>query len=93
MRRRRESVDTVSRMVNRMTDERRFEELLSEFTRVGVDLDSFPAGIGVHREDALRILRSLPDGAGPAAFLTRVREEQHSTARSGDGDAFSAAGD
>jgi len=75
MRRRRESVDTVSRMVNRMTDERRFEELLSEFTRVGVDLDSFPAGIGVHREDALRILRSLPDGAGPAAFLTRVREE------------------
>ena len=55
-------------MVNRMTDERRFEELLAEFTRVGVDLDSFPAGIGVHREDALRILRSLPDGAGPAAF-------------------------
>jgi hypothetical protein len=59
-----------------MTDERRFEELLSEFTRVGVDLDSFPAGIGVHRDDALRILRSLPDGAGPGAFLTRVREEQ-----------------
>src|SRR3954449_10570484 len=28
-----------------MTDERRFEELLSEFKRVGVDLDSFPAGI------------------------------------------------
>ena len=93
MRRRRESVDTVSRMVNRMTDERRFEELLSEFTRVGVDLDSFPAGIGVHRDDALRILRALPDGAGPAAFLSRVRQEQHSTARSGDGDAFSAAGD
>jgi hypothetical protein len=93
MRRRRESVDTMSRMVNRMTDERRFEELLSEFTRVGVDLNSFPAGIGVHRDDALRILRSLPDGAGPAAFLSRVRQEQHSTARSGDGDAFSAAGD
>jgi hypothetical protein len=93
VRRRRESVDTASRMVNRMTDERRFEELLSEFTRVGVDLDSFPAGIGVHREDALRILRSLPDGAGPAAFLSRVRQEQHSAARSGDGDAFSAAGD
>jgi hypothetical protein len=93
MRRRRESVDTVSRMVNRMTDERRFEELLSEFTRVGVDLDSFPAGIGVHRDDALRILRSLPDGAGPAAFLSRVRQEQHTAARSGDGDAFSAAGD
>lgn len=62
-----------------MTDERRFEELLSEFKRVGVDLDSFPAGIGVHRDDALRILRSLPDGAGPAAFLGRVRQEQQAT--------------
>ena len=92
LRRRRESMDTVSRMVNRMTDERRFEELLAEFTRVGVDLDSFPAGIGVHREDALRILRSLPDGAGPAAFLSRVRMEQHSSARNGGGDAFSATG-
>ena len=77
-----------------MTDERRFEELLSEFKRVGVDLDSFPAGIGVHRDDALRILRSLPDGAGPAAFLSRVRHEQQATARSGGGDdAFSATGD
>lgn len=56
-----------------MTDERRFEELLHEFERVGVDLDSFPAGIGVRREDAMRILRTLPDGAGPAAFLARVR--------------------
>src|SRR5215217_8501228 len=63
-----------------MTDERRFEELLSEFKRVGVDLDSFPAGIGVHRDDALRILRSLPDGAGPGAFLSRVRHEQQATA-------------
>jgi hypothetical protein len=59
-----------------MTDERRFEELLSEFERVGVDLNSFPAGITVRREDAIRILRSLPDGAGPAAFLGRVRQEQ-----------------
>jgi len=84
MRRRRESVGTVSRMVVRMTDERRFEELLFEFKRVGVDLNSFPAGIGVHRDDALRILRSLPDDAGPAAFLSRVRHEQQATARSGD---------
>jgi hypothetical protein len=59
-----------------MTDERRFEELLAEFERVGVDLDSFPAGITIRREDAMRILRSLPDGAGPGAFLARVREEQ-----------------
>ena len=57
-----------------MTDERRFEELLSEFTRVGVDLDSFPAGLTVSREEALDILRSLPADAGPAAFLARVRE-------------------
>lgn len=56
-----------------MTDERRFSELLTEFERVGVDLNSFPAGITVKREDAIRILRSLPDGAGPAAFLSRVR--------------------
>ena len=58
-----------------MTDERRFEELLSEFERVGVDPHSFPAGITVLREDAIRILRSLPDEAGPAAFLSRVRED------------------
>jgi hypothetical protein len=58
-----------------MTDERRFGELLTEFERVGVDLDSFPAGIGVRPEDALRILRGLPDGAGPAAFLARVRQD------------------
>ena len=77
-----------------MTDERRFEELLSEFKRVGVDLNSFPAGIGVHRDDALRILRSLPDGAGPGAFLSRVRHEQQATAARADGgDALSAMGD
>jgi hypothetical protein len=91
-RRRRESVGTVSRMVIRMTDERRFEELLSEFKRVGVDLDSFPAGITILREDALRILRSLPDDAGPAAFLSRVRHEQQAIARPDDGDALSAMG-
>ena len=93
-RRRRESVGTVSRGVNPVTDERRFEELLSEFKRVGVDLNSFPAGIGVHRDDALRILRSLPDGAGPGAFLSRVRHEQQATAARADGgDALSAMGD
>ena len=80
-RRSRESERPVSREARSMTDERRFEELLSEFKRVGVDLDAFPAGIGVHRDDALRILRSLPDGAGPAAFLTQVRHEQQATAR------------
>jgi hypothetical protein len=59
-----------------MTDERRYEELLAEFERVGVDLHSFPAGITMRREEAMRILQSLPDAAGPAAFLARIREEQ-----------------
>ena len=59
-----------------MTDERRFDQLLSEFERVGVDPNSFPAGIDVHPDAAMRILRALPDGAGPAAFLAALREEQ-----------------
>ena len=59
-----------------MTDERRFDELLAEFERVGVDLNAFPAGIDVSRDDAMRILKSLPDRAGPAAFLAQLREQQ-----------------
>ncbi|MEO8563181.1 MAG: hypothetical protein ABI601_13950 [bacterium] len=58
-----------------MTDDRRFQEMLAEFKRVGVDLDAFPAGITVRRKDAMRILRDLPDGAGPGAFLGRVRSD------------------
>jgi hypothetical protein len=76
-----------------MTDERRFEELLAEFRRVGVDLDGFPAGITIRREEAMRILRDLPDGAGPAAFLSRVRLDQQATATQSSGDELSAAGD
>ena len=76
-----------------MTDERRFEELLAEFKRVGVDLDGFPAGITIRREDAIRILRDLPDGAGPGAFLSRVRHEQQATAARSSGDELSATGD
>jgi hypothetical protein len=68
-----------------MTDERRFEELLAEFERVGVDLHSFPAGITVQREEAMRILQSLPDDAGPAAFLARIREMQQSSRTPPDG--------
>ena len=56
-----------------MTDEQRFEELLREMERVGVDPHGFPAGADVSREDALRALRALPDGAGPAAFLAAIR--------------------
>ena len=66
-----------------MTDERHFEELLTEFQRVGVDLHSFPAGITVRREEAMRILQSLPDGAGPAAFLARIREAQQARTPAG----------
>jgi hypothetical protein len=76
-----------------MTDERRFEELLTEFRRVGVDLDGFPAGLTIRRDVAMRILRELPDDAGPAAFLGRVRQELHETAgmRSGGDELSSTA--
>ena len=43
-----------------MTDEQRFEELLREMERVGVDPHGFPAGADVSREVALRALRTLP---------------------------------
>lgn len=56
-----------------MTDEREFEELLLEMQRVGVDPHSFPAGVEISRDDALRALRTLPDGAGPTAFLAAIR--------------------
>ena len=59
-----------------MTDERRFGELFTEMERVGIDPHSFPAGVTVQHDLAVRILRVLPDGAGPVAFLTAVREEQ-----------------
>ena len=69
-----------------MTDDRRFQEMLAEFKRVGVDLDRFPAGITVRREDAMRLLRELPDGAGPGAFLGRVRSDLQEIAAREDGE-------
>ena len=59
-----------------MTDERRFGELFTEMERAGIDPHSFPAGVTVQHDLAVKILRVLPDGAGPVAFLTAVREEQ-----------------
>ena len=59
-----------------MTDERRFGELWIEMERVGIDPHQFPAGLTVSREQALRILKVLPSGSGPEAFLTAIREEQ-----------------
>lgn len=57
-----------------MTDYLHFEQLLGEFKRVGVDPDTFSATLAVRPEDALRALRELPDGAGPGAFLARLRQ-------------------
>jgi hypothetical protein len=59
-----------------MSDEQTFGELWLEMERVGIDPHAFPAGVDVSHELAVRILRVLPDGAGPAAFLTAIREEQ-----------------
>jgi hypothetical protein len=56
-----------------VADERTFEILLNEFRRVGVDPDTFSAMLALRPEDALRALRSLPDGAGPSAFLGQLR--------------------
>ncbi len=58
-----------------MSDERRLNELMLEMERVAVDPNGFPAGISLGHHEALRVLRSLPDGAGPAAFLSAIREE------------------
>ncbi len=60
----------------RVADERRFGELFAEMERVGIDPHGFPAGVAVEHDLAVKILRVLPDGVGPAAFLTAVREEQ-----------------
>jgi hypothetical protein len=59
-----------------MTDVRDLSELMAEMERVGVDPNSFPAVIKVRREDALRVLATLADDAGPSAFLTAIRVEQ-----------------
>jgi hypothetical protein len=56
-----------------MAHEKRFKDLLAEFERVGVDPNTFSAVLAVNPEDALRALRTLPDGAGPTAFLAELR--------------------
>lgn len=57
-----------------MSQAKQLEELLQEFARVGVDPNTISAGLGVSRQDALRVLATLPNGAGPAAFLRQLRE-------------------
>ena len=63
-----------------MTQGKRFEELLKEFERVGVDPNTISAGLAVREEDAFRALRALPNGAGPAAFLSQLRQVMTQTA-------------
>ncbi|HXD48831.1 MAG TPA: hypothetical protein VN600_08660 [Gemmatimonadaceae bacterium] len=57
-----------------MSQAERFERLLQELERVGVDPNTISAGLAVRREDLLRALSALPDGAGPEAFLSQLRQ-------------------
>jgi len=56
-----------------MSQVERFDQLLQELKRVGVDPNTISAGLAITRDDALRALAALPDGAGPAAFLSQLR--------------------
>jgi hypothetical protein len=57
-----------------LADEQTFEVLLKEFRRVGVDPDTFSAMLALRPEEAMRALKSLPDAAGPSAFLAQLRK-------------------
>ena len=74
-----------------MADEQTFETLLSEFRRVGVDPDTFSAMLALRPEDALHALRSLPDGAGPTAFLGQLRKNGITPPASASGAAAAAS--
>lgn len=50
-------------------------QLVAELERVGIDPDHMVAGLTSRAEEALRALRDLPDGAGPAAFLSAFRNQ------------------
>ena len=63
----------IASMRGRMSQTERFERLLNEFERVGVDPNTISAGLAIREEDALRALAALPDGAGPEAFLSKLR--------------------
>lgn len=63
-----------------MTDNQRFSQLLDEFRRIGVDPDSFSAVLAITPDEAMRVMRDLPDDAGPAAFLHRLREDRERVA-------------
>jgi len=50
-------------------------QLVAELERVGIDPDHMVAGLTTRAEEALRALKTLPDGAGPAAFLAEFRNQ------------------
>ena len=58
-----------------VADEQKLKQLFSELERVGVDPNTLSAGLSVRSDEAMRVLRDLPDGAGPAAFLSRLRQD------------------
>ena len=58
-------------------------QLVAELERVGIDPDHMVAGLTSRAEDALRALRTLPDGAGPAAFLAELRNHSSPVGSSG----------
>lgn len=72
-----------------MTQEKQFEELLHEFERVGVDPNTVSAGLAIPRVVVMRALHSLADGAGPTAFLARIRVLM----TAGDGDSGDTSGE
>jgi hypothetical protein len=69
-----------------MSQAERFAQLLLEFERVGVDPNTISAGLAVSKDDAVRALSALPDGAGPAAFLRQLRAITTQGAGVGDKD-------
>jgi hypothetical protein len=56
-----------------MSQAEQFANLLRELERVGVDPNTISAGLAVSKDDVLHALAALPDGAGPAAFLSQLR--------------------
>jgi hypothetical protein len=67
-----------------MSQAERFEALLKELERVGVDPNTISAGLAVRQEDVFRALHALEDGAGPAAFLSQLRNVMTHPAGGGD---------
>ncbi|HEX4683967.1 MAG TPA: hypothetical protein VH277_14710 [Gemmatimonadaceae bacterium] len=69
-----------------MSQAERFANLLREFERVGVDPNTISAGLAVREQDVLRALAALPDGAGPSAFLSQLRNVMAHAAAAGEHD-------